>query len=340
MGEVLIEIRKKDSIQEENQKELILKAGKADALELLISEGWRPKDCCCKEQSDDFTYSWTLKRFPRGNNDVSSRSLVVEEKKDEPYYTVPSPQIPFPYITNAPVINNYCCGGLNQGNQNDLKPSEDLSSKVLEDSSEKDLKKDTLIKRVLPWEVEIGAGFSKGPVGSLRFGNNRAEAGGLFIWNRKDKIANNLVDLVLKTKEKDFVFRYGIFYHNEVSPQKWDIPSVETKTVSAGGVSTTISSTRKVEVEQWNIRKQNIGPVLGIEANFEGIKTFLDLMPGIALQKGTDEKDFSLNARIGLGYLITPKTFLGVNYAVINKQLCPSFSVRFVPGLEKTTVNN
>ncbi len=339
MGEVLTEIRKRDSVQMENQQNLILKAGKADALELLIEKGWRPKDCfCCKETENhnhfyDYDYSYPKKRqLPENRCDVSP----IRESGEKNVYFIPSDgNSQFPYITNAPVFNNYCC----KGYEENKKPDEDLSSQVSGDSF---VKKDTLIKKLLPWELELGAGVSSGPVGSLRFGNNRVEGGGIFLWNKENKTANSLVDFVLKPKN-GLGLRYGIFYHNEVSPGKWDIPNQKTTTVQAGGVTTVLSSTSKVEVEQWNVSKQTIGPVFGLQG---GDKFFLsmDVMPAFTISSknpgGIEGDKFTVNGRVLGGYYINPNTLIGLNLGLINRELYPSLSVRFVPGIEKTTDNN
>lgn len=318
----------KSAAKAEIDFEILAQAKKGEALELLILEGWRPADCFCKGDdnlNEDFNYKKQKKGFDN----------FTKPKIPEHIYYVPEPishqmiEEKIPYITNAPVINNYCYGGAK-------KEIEETEQVEVEDP--KNIKNDTLIKKVLPWELELGAGFARGPLGSLRFGNSRAEAGGLFLWNRKNKIANNLVDIVVRPKNGEG-FRYGIFYHNEIAPEKWNIPSVETKTVSAGGVSTTVSSTRNVEVEQWNVRKQTIGPILGLQTQNENYLISADLMPGFVFQKeGTRQIDF--NARFYAGYKVNEKTLIGLNLGFLNQEFYPMLSVRLVPGLEKTTDNN
>ncbi len=339
----------KSAAKAEINFEILSKAKKGEALELLILEGWRPSDCCSsKENNFDVNQNHfsgygakKYQRFPEGTYDTAPRSTLASEEDVEYFPNPPTEKQQFPFIENSPVFNNNNCCDFGELKNWKKQEEQSLGSNGSDNFSEKDFKKDTLIKKVLPWEIELGAGFSRGPLGALRFGNSRAEVGGLFLWDTKNKIANNLADVVLKPKDGNG-FRYGVFYHNEISPQKWDIPSVETKTVLAGGVSTTISSTRKVEVEQWNIRKQTIGAVLGLQMQDEKFYASGDLMPGFLIQrKDEDDKDFFFNFRLSGGYFLNPKTLLGLNVGIVNDQFYPSLSMRFLPGnIEKTTENN
>jgi hypothetical protein len=351
----------KAAAKAEVEDEFRKKAAKADALELLISEGWRPADCCSEkklEQFDNFSDYGNPKkyqRFPQGSYDAYPKSTLaseekLEEKEDEYLGQPMQPSSPsFPYITNAPVFNNYCCGG-KEGDKEEMKPDKILSQR---DSKIDELKKDTLIKKVLPWEIELGGGFSRGPVGSFRFGNSRAEAGGLFLWNRKEKTANSMIDVVVKFENnffsdlleslnfQKFYFRGGLVYQNKVSPTKWDIPNQKTTTVSAGGVTTVLNSTSQINVEHWNITRQAVGSVLGAEAVYdEKFKFYFDMIPVIALQKQEEDPIFKFNFRLGGNYFLNQKTLLGLNFGLINDKVYPNLSVRFIPDLEKTTDNN
>jgi len=326
----------KSSAKSEVVSELIAKAAKADALELLISEGWRPKDCCCStKKSEQLNYSY-VKPYKK-NKDVARGSVESVQKETESFKIPEAPyqrssQFRFPWITNnAPVFNNYCCGS-----STEVKKENTQLAKIESEKEQILIKVDTLIKKVLPWEIELGAGFSKGPVGSLRFGNNRSEMGGIFLWNKENKTANSLVDFVLKPKD-GMGLRYGVFYHNEVSPQKWNIPNQKTTSVSAGGVTTVLNSTSNVEVEQWNVSKQTIGPVFGLQGGDEKFFLSTDVMPSLTISKnspGVD--DFTVNARVFGGYYVSPKALLGLNVGLINRELYPTLSLRFIPSLEKT----
>lgn len=298
--------------------DLHLKAAKLAALELLISEGWRPADCCCSKKEEV-----TQKQSSPSTNRRGTFELPRLNEIKEPVKMADAQNFGLPSITVSPIIspifNNNPSG--TEANEKDNQVAE----KQLEH-------RDTTINKVLPWEVEFGAGYTKGPIGSLRFGNKNADVGGIFLWNTEKKSANVLVDLVLKNNTNNVGLRYGIYNHTKVAPAKWNIPNEKTNTVSAGGVTTIINSTSSVEVEQWNVTENNVGLVLGAQLANEKFVIHGDIMPGFSVyKKNVDAKPIQINGRLGASFR-TGDALLGLSVGLLDKQVYPVLSLRLVPG--------
>lgn len=305
----------KTTAMAEVSAELCLKSAKLEALELLISEGWRPADCCCSKK-EEVTQKPSSSTNRRGNFELPRLNDAKEPVKmaDAQNFGLPSITVS-PII--SPVFKNNPTGPTSEANEKENQVAE----KQLEH-------RDTTINKVLPWEVEFGAGYAKGPIGAMRFGNKNADMGGLFAWNTNLKSGNVLVDLVGKSKKG---LRYGVYNHTKITPTKWNIPSEETTTVSSGGVSTTISSTRRVEVEHWNMTENNVGVILGAQLANEKFVISGDIMPGFSVYKNVDAKPVKFNGRLGASFR-TGDALLGLSVGLLDKQVYPVLSLRLVPG--------
>lgn len=318
----------RQSMKAELEYELVKKAARGEALELLIKEGWGPCCGCNKEalkmEHPNSTTPQTPKTrnlaprgfyFPENIQITESESLRTQEvsQPKDTFYANQNNPTNTNTTTISPVFNNYFTPPQPQVAESNIVKVTDTVT----------LKTDTLVPlKNKPLQVEIGGGYGQGPFGIVRIGNERGETSASFLWTNKEKIANTLVDFVVKPKEGNSL-RLGAFYHNEVAPKKWEIPSEETTTVSAGGVSTTISSTRRVQVEQWNINKQSLGVVVGLEKNFGKIRAMCDVMPGFSL-----DKEFVVHSRAQIGLKMDKRTSINVDAGVLNTKPYIGLSMR------------